>query len=168
VINCKPGVAIEFGVLDGYSTFWIAMGLRYGFGTGHLTSYDLWDDYPYKHGSIDQVQAMLKRNELDEHVTLAHGNFFDFLKNPTPFDFLHIDISNDGDIIEQAIEALLPDIMDGAMIMFEGGSEERDQEPWMLEYGRRPIRDIKFPFKVVNPKWPSISRIDRKILTNED
>lgn len=164
VANLRPKTIIEFGVLDGYSTLWLAMGLKYSWAQGHLTAYDLWDEYPYKHGNIVDVQRMLAVQQVDEFVTLGNMNFWDFLELPIPFDLLHIDISNDGDVIESAIEMLMPHIEDGATVIFEGGSEERDKADWMIEFNRRPIRSIKYPFKLITDKWPSISKVDRKIL----
>ena len=160
----KPSKVVEFGVLDGYSTLWLAAGLQWNGDNGHLYAYDLWDDYPYKHGYKGDVYELLNRAGLASTTSLLHADFFDWIKDPEPFDMLHLDISNDGDIIELAIEKLKDQIKQGSIIIFEGGSEERDLEPWMMRYRKRPIKNIKYNYKVLTDKWPSISIVDGETL----
>jgi predicted O-methyltransferase YrrM len=163
----NPRKVIEFGVLDGYSTAWIANALKHKSDPGgHLWAYDLWEKYEYRHGNREKVQEFLNNAGVSYWVSLCNGDFFDFLKSPEPFDMLHLDISNDGNIIEQAIEAFLPQIKQGSILVFEGGSEKRDQEDWMIQYNRRPIQDVrsKFNYKIIDDRWPSISVMDKECL----
>jgi predicted O-methyltransferase YrrM len=167
IIDRNPKKVVEFGVLQGYSTTHIAWALEELRNGGTLTSYDLWDKYPYKHGNMQGVSKTIEEACAPGIVTLREGDFFEWIKNPEPFDVMHLDISNDGDIVEMAIEGCLEQIRGGSAIIFEGGSEERDREPWMLQYGKRPIRDIRsrFPFTLLSAKWPSISIFDRSCLS---
>jgi len=165
VLERCPLKVIEFGVLDGYSTVWIARALKNVSCIAHLWSYDLWDNYEFKHGNKREVEKRLIAHEVNEVVTLGTKDFYEFLEDPESFDLLHLDISNDGDIIEQAIEKCMKFIVeDGAAILFEGGSEERDREDWMMEFHRRPINDIKFSYRILSKDWPSISMVDREVL----
>ena len=86
-------------------------------------------------------------------------DFFSFLENPIDFDLLHLDISNDGEIIEKTIESLKNHLERGSNIIFEGGSKERDNEEWMIKYNKKPINSIKYDYKVLTEKWPSMSLI---------
>ena len=124
-----------------------------------LKAYDLWEEYEYKAGRKDLVIENLEKNNVRSFVELGDRDFYDFLKNPEPFDLLHLDISNDGDIVEKAIEALYPQLENGSNIIFEGGSDERDNEEWMVKYNKRPINSIKYNYTLLTEKWPSISLI---------
>jgi len=158
IIKLKPKRVIEFGVLNGYSTIRIAQGLREN-GEGHITGYDLWEKYPYRHSTIEQARANIRDYVDDEWFTLEQLDFHDWIKDPTEFDLMHLDISNDGDIIEAAYDASPP----GAYILFEGGSEERDNIEWMKKYNKRKIQDIKprVDYLMVNAMFPSISVVQR-------
>ena len=76
---------------------------------------------------------------------------------------MHLDISNDGKTIENTVEALEDKIRDGLVILFEGGSEERDNVVWMKDYNKKPINSIKDKIKytVLDERFPSISRINK-------
>jgi len=158
VLRHCPKTIVEFGVLHGYSTVHMAQGLRQ-LGDGHLFGYDLWDKYPYRRTTLDMTQANLRRFGVDPFVTLAQVDFFEWLENATHFDMLHVDISNDGDVIERMLSKLEPQINNGAIIVFEGGSIERDQHYWMVDYGKRPINPLqeKFGFEILDERFPSIS-----------
>ena len=159
VLGRNPKIVIEFGCLEGYSTVTIAKALSQLKNEGKLKAYDLWDNYEYKAGNKELVIENLEKNHVRSFVELGDRDFYDFLKNPEPFDLLHLDISNDGDIVEKAIEALYPQLEKGSNIIFEGGSEERDSEEWMVKYNKRPINSIKYNYTLLTDKWPSISLI---------
>ncbi len=69
-VNC-----VELGVLDGYST--IAMGFALQkIGRGELNSYDLFEDYQYKHGNQQDVQRRLEDYGLEKIVKLHKADAF--------------------------------------------------------------------------------------------
>jgi predicted O-methyltransferase YrrM len=145
VVAFRPLKAVELGVLNGYSTSYIAEGLKFNktfFDTdGHLDSYDLWEEYKYKHGDMQEVQQMLKTKKLDDFVTLNKGNAFEVYSNYNQeIDFLHVDISNTGEIVRKIIELWNDKIVNNGIVIFEGGSEERDKIEWMISYGKSPIK----------------------------
>ncbi len=158
VLQYTPKIIVEFGVLHGYSTVHMAQGLRQ-LGDGHLFGYDLWEKYPYRCTTLDMTQANLRRFGVVSFVTLAQADFFKWLDDPEPFDMLHVDISNDGDIIEHMLTKLEPQINNGAIVVFEGGSVERDRHSWMIDYNKRPIHPLqeKFGFEILDKRFPSIS-----------
>jgi len=149
-IKCfKPLVAVELGILDGYSTSFIAQGLkinkeRWGLN-GHLDAYDLWDLYPYKHGNMKEVKDFLDNillGQSEKFVTLHKGDAFSVYQNypDKSIHFLHIDISNTGDILRDIMSLWDRKIYQGGIICFEGGSEERDNVEWMIKYNKLPIK----------------------------
>ena len=137
---------VELGVLDGYSTSCIAEGLKeldrlYGYKF-KLDAYDLFEDYPYKHGNQEEVQAMLKEKGLENYVNLQKGDAYKVAQNyaDKSLEFLHVDISNTGQVIKDIMEVWHPKMRDKGFIFFEGGSKERDQVEWMTKYNMPSIR----------------------------
>ncbi len=158
VLRLKPQKIVEFGILYGYSTVAMAMALD-ELGSGHIHAYDLFEDYPFKHGTLEEVGDTVRRYGLSKYVTLEKKNFDEWLANPEPFDLLHVDVSNKGDTIERLYEAVSDRIYHGATVIFEGGSEDRDNVDWMKKYNAKKINDSGVPFKVLNSRFPSLSML---------
>jgi len=135
-----PLCAVELGVLDGYSTFHIARGLKGS--PGHLDAYDLFDEYAYKHGNQAEVQKYLQSCKVEDYVTLKQGDAFEVHDNYQngSVGFLHIDISNTGEIMNRLIDLWHPKIDVGGLICIEGGTVERDNVEWMREYHKGAIK----------------------------
>lgn len=147
IVKCfRYPLVVELGVFDGYSASFIAEGLkvnkeRWGI-SGHLYAYDLWDLYPYKHGNIREVEKLLKDSGLLDFVSLLQGDAFEVYKNfpDKGVHLLHIDVSNTGETLRRIMELWDKKIVQGGMILFEGGSEERDTVEWMRKYNKEPIK----------------------------
>ncbi|MBU2263318.1 class I SAM-dependent methyltransferase [Patescibacteria group bacterium] len=160
VLKYKPKKIVEFGVLYGYSTVAMAMALD-EIGEGHIYANDLFEDYSFKHATMQEVQDNINRYGLTKYVTLSKNNFDEWLVRPEDFDFLHIDVSNKGDTIEHLYESIKDRVARGAVVVFEGGSEERDNVEWMTKYKEKKIRDTNVPFKIIDPHFPSLSIITK-------
>ncbi len=135
-----PGVCVEVGLLDGYSMLIIGEAIRRS-GQGHLYAYDLFEDYPYTHATYDAIADRITRFNLDKVVTLRRN---DAIAAAADFDDLtlamvHIDISNTGEIVRQAIEAWDSKLKPGGLLLFEGGSPLRDEVGWMKTFNRKAI-----------------------------
>lgn len=146
ILAHKPSLVIECGVLDGYSTFNIAHALRGNRVNRGIESsfiaYDQWENYEYKHGSFDEVATMLREaGLLDHYVNLHYGDAFDAATffQCRSVDFLHMDISNDGEVLQKTIDIWGPKISQGGIIAFEGGSTKRDNIQWMKTFEKKPI-----------------------------
>jgi predicted O-methyltransferase YrrM len=160
VLEKKPKKIVEWGVLYGYSTVAMAMALD-EIGEGHITAYDLFEQYPYKHSSKEITQGNVDRYGVSEYVTLKQGDFEEWIRHPEPFDLLHVDISNKGDTILQLYEGVKDRVAAGATVIFEGGAPgERDQIPWMVKYGFNKITDSGVPYAVIDERFPSLSQIN--------
>jgi predicted O-methyltransferase YrrM len=159
VIELNPNVVVEFGVLCGYSTLCIAQALRDLNSNGKLIAYDLFEEYEYRHGNMEEVNNLLIENSLEDFVELRYGNLYKWINNPDEFDLLHLDVSNYGEIIQ-----LVSDKFKNKNILFEGGSQERDREHWMIKYKKTSIYPLKnkINYEILNRKWPSISLIRGK------
>ncbi len=163
VLEIKPKIIVEFGVLYGYSTVHMALALR-ELGAGKIKAYDLWEDYAYNHCKMEDTFNNLKIYEVDSFVELKKLNFFDWLEETEPFDLLHLDISNDGAIIESLFDKVKAQIDSGSVIIFEGGTAERDEIGWMKKYNKVPIENAKKKtgYEIINSKFPGLSLINKK------
>lgn len=153
VVKNKPSIVVDFGVLNGYSTVCLAQGVRDN-GFGKVMVYDLFDKYEYNHAKLDKLVKTLKEYNVLDYVEIEERNFFDWVKEPGDFDMLHLDISNTGDIIDVVWKNLKKGI-----VLFEGGSPERDNVGWMLAHNKKPINKSVAKFEVINSKFPSLSKI---------
>ena len=154
-----PQICVELGVLDGYSTLHIAKGIDHVGKVldhrSHLFSYDLFHDYPYKHSIEKDVELMLEKNKVLQHVDLIHGDAYNAYKDFSDVSIclVHIDISNDGDVLKKMVELWYPKLTWGGMIVFEGGSEERDNVDWMVKYNKPKIKPELESNKLINSKF---------------
>ncbi len=138
----KPSLIVECGILDGYSLISLAFPSQpYG---GKVVGYDLFDDYEFKHGKKEEIENLLDQHGI-ANVSLVKKDAFEAasLHSDESVDFLHIDIANDGDKLEQMFGVWDKKMKKGGLIVFEGGSHERDEVDWMVEYCKNPIRNFK-------------------------
>ena len=156
VLDLKPKVIVEFGALHGYSTIAMAMALD-KLGRGIIKSYDLWEKYPYKHTTREDTMFNIKSYGLEKYVELHYGDFWKW--KPEKCDLFYIDISNTGETIKKAEKKMRKY---AKRIVFEGGSEQRDCVPWMLENYKKPINGCGVKYDILNPDFPSISIICKK------
>ena len=171
-----PITCVELGVLHGYSSLYIGLALKYNYKEhaikGHLYSYDLWEDYSYNHGNKESVQNLLKRNEIDDYVSLHYADAMKVheLYGEKQVDLLHVDISNTGDTFNFIIKYWHSLISMGGIILFEGGSEERDYIEWMINYEFPSIKKAIESNEIINSfykyktynKFPSLSVFTKK------
>jgi predicted O-methyltransferase YrrM len=162
VLEYKPNLVVEFGCLYGYSTVAIGLALK-ELGQGKLKCYDLWENYKYKHSTIQQTIENVKQYGIEDYVEFIQMDYYEWLNNPEQFDMMHLDISNTGDTILKTYEVLLNQINNGSIILFEGGSKERDNVEWMIKYNAIPINSIKEQtnYQLLDSNFPSLSVIKK-------
>lgn len=158
VMKHRPEIIVEFGVLNGYSTVAMAMALD-ELGRGKIKAYDLFEDYQYKHSTLEAVKKNIEAYGLGKYVEFKKMDFDEWAKRPEQFDLMHFDISNDGEKIKKLYETVKNNIKTGAVVLFEGGSEERDRVEWMQKYKKEKINGCGVNFKIIEPRFPSISVI---------
>lgn len=159
ILKYKPKKVVEIGVLYGYSSIAMAMALD-EIGEGHISAYDLFEDYKYHHSTMPQTQANIDNHGVSSYITLTRKDYKEWLDSPEDFDLLHVDISNHGDTIKHLYDALKNRINNGAIVLFEGGATgERDEIPWMKKYGFPKICDSGVPYTVIDKRFPSLSMI---------
>ena len=182
IIAWQPASFVELGVLDGYSTLNISLGIKElaklrGY-LGKLDAYDLFEDYQFKHGNKEEVEKLLNDNGVSEFVNLVKGNAYEAYKNYPDMvldkvrgiEFLHIDISNTGKVIHDIMEVWHPKIGQRGLVFIEGGSEERDEIEWMKKYDMPSIKKEIESNPLINKyynygtyfKFPSLTILLRK------
>jgi hypothetical protein len=137
---------VELGIGNGYSTTYLAKGLKemhtlYN-SSSKLDAYDLFEDYAYKHSTKVEIENIIKGQELEEFVNIYQGDAYEVHKNyaDKSIEFLHVDLSNTGDTVHKIMELWHPKICERGFIAFEGGSEERDNVEWMVKYNKPSIK----------------------------
>jgi len=128
----NPSKIVEFGILEGYS-----LDCFVNFSQDcDIEAIDLFDDFPYNAADYNFVVNKYQKNS---NVSIYKRDFYksvDFYKDNS-IDILHIDIANNGETFDFAIQNYLPKVR-GIMIL-EGGSEQRDGVEWMIKYNKPKI-----------------------------
>ena len=146
----RPHTAVEIGVLQGFSLLSVAAALRDN-GAGHITAFDLFDAYPYRHADRDQVSRQVAALELQSWVTLEAGDAHEIHERWDAVDYLHVDVSNTGDTYRRIFENWSGRVRQ--VIVLEGGSTERDHVSWMREYQKPPIVPAVHELQRSYPDW---------------
>jgi len=133
--SINPSKIVEFGILEGYS---LDCFVNYS-GDCHIEANDLFDEFPYNAADYNFVIDKYREND---NVSIYKRDFYQSvdLYEDDSIDILHIDIANNGETFEFAIQNYLPKVR-GVMIM-EGGSDERDNIEWMVKYNKPKIGTV--------------------------
>lgn len=161
----QPEKVVELGTLAGYSAYHIARGLRAN-GKGTLDCYDLWENYEFS--SVPQIVAEENLKEFMDIVRLKSRNIINVDKLYKEVDILHVDVANEGTILEKIVPFWIDKVRQ--LIIIEGGSKERDKVEWMIKYKKMPIKSWLKVFKSKRPDieyltiepFPSITIIRKK------
>jgi predicted O-methyltransferase YrrM len=139
----KPSLCVELGCLEGYSATHLARGLKKN-RAGRLVVVDLFEAYPYRNCPKAEVQNNLRKELVDDYVELVQDDVFSRIPlfPDDSIDLLHIDLSNNGDLLEQVFSAIDAKLKKSALIIFEGGSAERDGIKWMKDFNKKPLGDF--------------------------
>lgn len=137
----KPAITVELGVLDGFSLFAMAKVAKlYG---GQVSGVDLFDDYDFKHANPKELSKYILENKLENHIILIKeeaSKAANLFENDS-VELLHVDISNTGSRLKDIFKAWYPKLKKHGILVFEGGSPERDKIDWMK--GEVPIAFFK-------------------------
>tara|TARA_B100000315_G_C14546333_1_gene573405 strand:+ start:937 stop:1647 length:711 start_codon:yes stop_codon:yes gene_type:complete len=148
----SPICCVEVGILDGFSTIIIGHSLK-ELSNGDdndknhcLFAYDLFEKYPYTHSKYADVKSRIDKFGLDEFIHLKQKDLFDAVNDfePNSIDFMHVDVSNTGEIVKNVVNCWDKKIRPGGLLLFEGGSPLRDEVSWMKRYKKDKInKEIK-------------------------
>lgn len=168
----KPKVITELGVLGGYSLLTMAQSSKQYHSGSNLFGYDLFEDYPYNSFKLETLERMVSMLKLN-NVSLFKTNVLkdiDIEKLISESNLIHIDLSNDGGTVADILK-LYEKSKSSAILIFEGGSVERDQVRWMKTYNKNPINPVLERYAVnasaevsIIKAFPSVTVIARSKL----
>ncbi len=151
----------------GYTTVHIAEALS---EDAHIFAYDLWEkgNNRSKIANMEVAEKNIKKHGVADRVTLGTMDFYEWLKKPSDFNLLHLDIGNTGEVIRKTAKSLRAQIESGSVILFEGGTEERDNVSWIKEYGHEPMFPLKesIGYEIVDSRFPGLSIMTKETLKN--
>ena len=161
----RPKKVVELGTKAGYSAYHMARGLKAN-GKGKLVCYDLWEKYPFS--SVPKSVAEAKLKKFRDIVSCKLRDAIGVEKLYKTVDILHVDLSNEGGILESIIPPWIDKVRQ--LIIFEGGSSERDRVDWMIKFNKMPIRRWLKDFRRRHPyieyltlePFPSVTMITKK------
>lgn len=131
----QPAVVVELGTKAGFSAYHIARGLKENV-KGKLDCYDLWEKYEFSTVPISVAEKNLR--EFKNIVSLNLEDAKLVHKKYESVDILHVDLSNEGGILEEIIPYWIDKVRQ--LIIVEGGSEEHDNLPWMKNFKKKPMK----------------------------
>ena len=134
----NPETIFEFGILEGLS---LTSFIENSNPSCKIQAYDIFEEF---NGNAANKATLEESFAKYKNVTINYGDFFkkyiDIVNNS--IDILHIDIANNGDVLEFAIEHYLPKLSENGILIFEGGSLDRDNVEWMLKYNKSKIQPV--------------------------
>jgi hypothetical protein len=145
----KPGKIVEIGVLQGFSLLSMAFALRDN-QEGAIEGYDLFDNYEFKKDRMTNVLSRVEDSNLQEYASVFQCDAYKVLEKVKWADVLHVDISNNGDVIEKMFSSWEDQV---SVVIFEGGGIERDRVPWMMKYGKKQLAPAIEKLAVTFPAW---------------
>ena len=133
----NPQKIVEIGILDGYS---LECFTKNSNKDTQIYAYDLFEDFNGNHSNKNEL---ISKFSDFSNVKIEYGNFYE-LNNiiETNIDIIHIDIANNGDVFEYAIQNYLPKLSENGILLLEGGSFERDNVEWMNKYNKPLINPV--------------------------
>ena len=162
VLIFKPKTIIEFGTEHGGTAIVMGLALKELNETeqhiGKVFTYDTFDhqskgeigsnpNFQYAKHNIENYYPSVK-----EFIEVDRGDFFAFNDDSNKqYDLLYFDIDNDGDKLLEMYEKNISNIEQGSIVIFEGGSEIRDNVPWMIQKNKTKMNDVNVPYTLLTP-----------------
>jgi len=150
VRTLRPRQCVEIGIFQGLSLLSAAAALRDN-GAGAIAGYDLFDDYPYRHADQSQVARQVVASGLEAWTSLHRADAAAVHEHWESVDYLHVDVSNTGDTYRQVFAQWSGKVRQ--VIVLEGGSRERDNVDWMLQYRKPAIVPAVAGIARAYPEW---------------
>lgn len=164
VISFRPKKIVEYGTALGGTAITMGLALKelkeLEDHKGHIYTYDTFEvQSKGEIGSSPNYQAAMSNIDtyypnIREFVTVDRGDFFKFNEDESKsFDLLYFDIDNDGDKLIEMYKGCERLIQEGSVVVFEGGSQIRDDVEWMVSLNKTKMNSIKHvvPYQLLTP-----------------
>jgi len=154
----KPRSILEIGILDGFSLKCFSDNSD---KNTQIDAYDIFDEFNGNHAN---KELLIKKFKEYKNINIQYGDFYELYKLDHKYDIIHIDIANNGDVYEFAINNYLSKLNKNGILILEGGSEKRDNIEWMIRYNKPKIKPVlrkykdKYNIKTIG-ELPSLSFI---------
>ena len=135
----SPNKICEIGVLQGFSLLSMASALKKN-NKGEIFGNDLFDDYEFKNERMINVQSRINEAELNEFAKIKKQDAFSVSSEVEKTDILHVDISNNGNTVEQFFLQWKDKV--NKLMIFEGGGHARDEIDWMVKFQKTAISPV--------------------------
>ncbi len=134
----NPKKIVEIGILDGFS---LSHFVKSSDKNCIIEAYDIFDQFVGNCANFDKTCDEFGKYD---NVSIQYGDFYDVHNkiDDNSIDILHIDIANNGDVLLFTIDNYLKKVKLGGIIIFEGGSIERDNVYWMEKYDKPKIHPV--------------------------
>tara|TARA_B110001450_G_scaffold115712_1_gene109425 strand:+ start:9173 stop:9718 length:546 start_codon:yes stop_codon:yes gene_type:complete len=134
----NPHFIVEFGILDGYSLKQI---IEYTGDNCKIHAYDIFDEF---HGNSANKQDLINKFSKHKNVLIDYGDFYKKFNeiDDNSIDILHVDIANNGDVVEFVFNNYIDKVKKDGIIILEGGSKERDCIEWMNKYNKPKMKPV--------------------------
>ena len=145
IFMVNPSNIVEIGILDGFSLKTFA---DYAPNNCIIKAYDIFEEF---NGNSANKETLQNDFQKYDNITVDYGDFYKLCNTiqDTSIDILHIDIANNGDVFEYAINNYTKKLKNNGIIILEGGSEERDNIEWMNKYNKPKIKPIIEKYKSI-------------------
>ena len=89
-------------------------------------------------GNSANKELLVQRFSQHKNVNIDYGDFYKIHNNisDNSIDIIHIDIANNGETYEYAINNYISKLSENGILILEGGSEDRDNIEWMNKYDK--------------------------------
>lgn len=160
VLFLKPKKIIEFGTEHGGTAITMALALKELYEDeshiGHIHTYDTFGiQSKGSIGSNPNFQHAIYniknyKPDISNIISVNRGDFFEFNKSvDKEYDLLYFDIDNDGDKLLEMYLNNISNIQKGSVVIFEGGSQVRDNVTWMSNLNKKRMNDVHVPFTLL-------------------
>lgn len=135
ILLIQPTKVVEFGILEGFS---LDRFVHQCSDQCIIEAYDIFDDFNGNHANYHHICDKYSKYK---NVTIGKLNFYESIEKfrENSINIIHIDIANDKETYQFAIEYYFPKIRHGGAMILEGGSTERDEVYWMNKYNKPKI-----------------------------
>jgi len=123
VETLRPKKIIELGPGWGVTTITIALACKENNIDANINAYDIWNDSYW--GTYNNTLERYKEWGVSEYINLYNKDFYEWAKTDEDFDLLYFDIDNNSSKILDLYNKVRPQIENGSVVLFEGGSDVR-------------------------------------------